>query len=322
MASSSNKIEIAKSKNINKESEVEVLSIIDKSYFNRNTPEANFEIPSKLLSSFEEPNNSQNNNITLFNVLYNSLINKDHKSFLFCIQQSNMTLIEDTVKQMNSDCLGKFLEKSVDIFQSNSFYAKMIIPWFQNILRYKKLEIFRQKNIENLKKIQIYIKDKIKCFDALCILKTKINKINQIFCENKKDKKNIDIKKDETNDKNENDKPIIFKPLLTYYESEDEEETKLKDMKKNKMEIEGFEEIEKEEEENDDDNINIIGNENEKEESEEDDLDEEIDNMLLDENEEIKKKKIEKNKKKEKEEFDDDENENEENEEDIEGEDD
>jgi len=319
MASSSKKIDISNSKNINKESEVEVLSIIDKSYFNRNTPESNFEIPSKLLSSFEEPNNSQNNNITLFNVLYNSLINKDHKSFLFCIQQSNMTLIEDTVKQMNSDCLGKFLEKSVDIFQSNSFYAKMIIPWFQNILRYKKLEIFRQKNIENLKKIQIYIKDKIKCFDALCILKTKINKINQIFCETKKDKKIIQIKKDESKEKNDNDKPIIFKPLLTYYESEDEAETKLKDMKKNKMEIEGFEEIEKEEEENED-NINIIGGENEKEESEEDDLDEEIDNMLLDENEEIKKKKLEKNKKEEKDD-DIDDNENEENEDEIEEED-
>lgn len=321
MASSSNKIDISNSKNKNKESEVEVLSIIDKSYFNRNTPEENFEIPSKLLSSLEESNNSQNNNITLFNVLYNSLINKDHKSFLFCIQQSNMTLIEDTVKQMNSDCLGKFLEKSVDIFQSNSFYAKMIIPWFQNILRYKKLEIFRKKNIENLKKIQIYIKDKIKCFDALCILKTKINKINQIFCENKKDKKNLEIKKDESNEQNDNDKPIIFKPLLTYYESEDEDETKLKDMKKNKMEIEGFEEIEKGEEENED-NINIIGDENEKEESEEDDLDEEIDNMLLDENEEIRKKKLEKNKKKEKEDDKDDiENENEENEDDIEEED-
>ena len=321
MASSSNKIDISNSKNKNKESEVEVLSIIDKSYFNRNTPEENFEIPSKLLSSLEESNNSQNNNITLFNVLYNSLINKDHKSFLFCIQQSNMTLIEETVKQMNSDCLGKFLEKSVDIFQSNSFYAKMIIPWFQNILRYKKLEIFRKKNIENLKKIQIYIKDKIKCFDALCILKTKINKINQIFCENKKDKKNLEIKKDESNEQNDNDKPIIFKPLLTYYESEDEDETKLKDMKKNKMEIEGFEEIEKGEEENED-NINIIGDENEKEESEEDDLDEEIDNMLLDENEEIRKKKLEKNKKKEKEDDKDDiENENEENEDDIEEED-
>ena len=132
MASSSNKIDISNSKNKNKESEVEVLSIIDKSYFNRNTPEENFEIPSKLLSSLEESNNSQNNSITLFNVLYNSLINKDHKSFLFCIQQSNMTLIEETVKQMNSDCLGKFLEKSVDIFQSNSFYAKMIIPDIKN----------------------------------------------------------------------------------------------------------------------------------------------------------------------------------------------
>ena len=209
MASSSNKIDINKSQNINKESEVAVLSILDKSYFNRNTPEVNFEIPSKLLSSFEEPNSSQNNNITLFNVLYNSLINKDHKSFLFCIQQSNMTLIEDTVKQMNSDCLGKFLEKSVDIFQSNSFYAKMIIPWFQNILRYKKLEIFRKKNIENLKKIQIYIKDKIKCFDALCILKTKINKINQIFCENKNEKKINDIIKEESKDENENTKMIL-----------------------------------------------------------------------------------------------------------------
>jgi hypothetical protein len=50
MASSSNKIDISNSKNKNKESEVEVLSIIDKSYFNRNTPEENFEIPSKLLS--------------------------------------------------------------------------------------------------------------------------------------------------------------------------------------------------------------------------------------------------------------------------------
>ena len=316
MASSSNKIDINKSQNINKESEVAVLSILDKSYFNRNTPEVNFEIPSKLLSSFEEPNSSQNNNITLFNVLYNSLINKDHKSFSFCIQQSNETLIEDTVKQMNSDCLGKFLEKSVDIFQSNSFYAKMIMPWFQNIIIYKKLEIFRQKNIENLKKIQLYIKDKIKCFDALCILKTKINKINQIFCENKNEKKINDIIKEESKDENENDKPIIFKPLLTYYESEDEDDTKLKEIKKNKMEIEGFEEMEKDEEENED-NINIIGDENEKEESEEDDLDEEIDNMLLDENEEIKKKKLEKNIKK-KEEFDggDNEIENEENEED------
>ena len=292
MSSSSN---ITNEKNIKKESEVAILSILDKSYYNRNIPEINIEIPSKLISSNETQEKAQNNIITLFNALYNSLINKDHKSFLFCIQQNNEILIEETVKQMNSDCLNKFIEKAVDIFQSNSFYSKMIIPWFQNILKHKKLEIFRKKNIENLKKIQIFIKDKIKCFDSLCILKHKIGKINQIFCDNNKEKKAIN------NDNDNNNKPVIFEPLLTYYESEDEDEAKNKEIKKNKMEVEGFEEIEKDEEEGEnEENINI---DNEKEESEEDYIDEEIDNMLLDDNEIIRNKKLEKKEKIEKDEL-------------------
>ena len=292
MSSSSN---IINEKNINKESEVAILSILDKSYYNRNIQEINIEIPSKLISSNETQEKAQNNIITLFNALYNSLINKDHKSFLFCIQQNNEILIEETVKQMNSDCLNKFIEKAVDIFQSNSFYSKMIIPWFQNILKHKKLEIFRKKNIENLKKIQIFIKDKIKCFDSLCVLKHKIGKINQIFCDNNKEKKPIN------NDNDNDNKPVIFEPLLTYYESEDEDEAKNKEIKKNKMEVEGFEEIEKdEEEEENEENINI---DNEKEESEEDYIDEEIDNMLIDDNEIIRNKKLEKKDKIEKDEL-------------------
>ena len=293
MSSSSN---ITNEKNIKKESEVAILSILDKSYYNRNIPEINIEIPSKLISSNETQEKAQNNIITLFNALYNSLINKDHKSFLFCIQQNNEILIEETVKQMNSDCLNKFIEKAVDIFQSNSFYSKMIIPWFQKILKHKKLEIFRKKNIENLKKIQIFIKDKIKCFDSLCILKHKIGKINQIFCDNNKEKKAIN-----NNNDNNNNKPVIFEPLLTYYESEDEDEAKNKEIKKNKMEVEGFEEIEKDEEEGEnEENINI---DNEKEESEEDYIDEEIDNMLMDDNEIIRNKKLEKKDKIEKDEL-------------------
>ena len=291
MSSSSN---IINEKNINKESEVAILSILDKSYYNRNIPEINIEIPTKLISLNESQEKVENNIITLFNALYNSLINKDHKSFLFCIQQNNEILIEETVKQMNSDCLNKFIEKAVDIFQSNSFYSKMIIPWFQKILKHKKLEIFRKKNIENLKKIQIFIKDKIKCFDSLCILKHKIGKINQIFCDNNKEKKAI-------NNDNDNNKPVIFEPLLTYYESEDEDEAKNKEIKKNKMEVEGFEEIEKDEEEGEnEENINI---DNEKEESEEDYIDEEIDNMLMDDNEIIRNKKLEKKDKIEKDEL-------------------
>ena len=292
MSSSSN---ITNEKNIKKESEVAILSILDKSYYNRNIQEINIEIPSKLISSNETQEKTQNNIITLFNALYNSLINKDHKSFLFCIQQNNEILIEETVKQMNSDCLNKFIEKAIDIFQSNSFNSKMIIPWFKNILKHKKLEIFRKKNIENLKKIQIFIKDKIKCFDSLCVLKHKIGKINQIFCDNNKEKKAIN------NDNDNDNKPVIFEPLLTYYESEDEDEAKNKEIKKNKMEVEGFEEIEKdEEEEENEENINI---DNEKEESEEDYIDEEIDNMLIDDNEIIRNKKLDKKEKIEKDEL-------------------
>ena len=297
MSSSIIKTDLTKEKNENqnnKESEVAILSILEKSYYNNDIPEENFEIPSKLINR-ENSKIESNNNITLFNALYNSLINKDHKSFLFCIQQNNEILIEETVKQMNNDCLGKFIEKSLDIFQSNSFYTKYIIPWMQNILKFKKINILTKNNIENLIKIQMYIKDKIKCFNNLCLLKQKMKKINEIFAapqaagasdqflknkKNEEEKNNID-----------NNKPVIFEPLLTYYESEDEEEVKEKKIKKDKMEIEGFEEIEKENNEEDEE----MEDENEKEESEEDYFDEEIDNMENDEKEKIKKINKEKN---------------------------
>ena len=108
-----------------KESEVAILLFLEKSDYNDELPEENFEIPEKLLLKEEKSKNESDNNKTLFNVLYNSLINKDHKSFLFCIQQNNGILIEEIVKQMNNDSLGKFIEKSLDIFQSNSFFTKI-----------------------------------------------------------------------------------------------------------------------------------------------------------------------------------------------------
>ena len=306
MASSSPEINKIKENSIKKESEVAVLSIIDKSYFNRNIPEETYEIPNKLYSISEE---SKDNNITLYNALYNSLINKDHKSFLFCIKQNNEVLIKQTVLQMNSDCVSKFIEKATDIFQSNSFYCNYIVPWIKNILKSKKFEIFSKKNVENLKKIQIFMQNKIKNFDSLCILKQKMNKINQIFYE--KSEKNENILDEKNNKDNNKDKPIIFEPLLTYYESEDEDEIKLKKEKKNKMEIEGFEEIEKDEKDNDE-NMSISNeeNDNDNNESEEDDLDDEIDNMFKDDNEITKNK----NKKDIKNEEDNEENEDEEDE--------
>ena len=294
MASSSNNNNLFNDKNEiqnKKDSEVAILSILEKSYYNNDIPEENLEIPSKLLKQ-EKPKSDLNNNIKLFNALYNSLINKDHKSFLFCIQQDNEILIEETVKQMNNDCLGKFIEKSLDIFQSNSFYTKNILPWMKKIIKFKKFNILSKNNIENLNKIQMYIKDKIKCFNNLCILKQKMNKINDIFSPPEKEKSENFLKnqkKEEEKNNLNNDKHVIFEPLLTYYESEDEEEMKENNKKKNKMEIEGFEEIENENNEEDEE----MEEENEKEESEEEDFDEEIDNMEIDEKEKIKKIKRE-----------------------------
>ena len=270
-----------------KESEISILSILEKSYYNNNDiTEDNFQIPNNLIKK-EKTISDTNNNITLFNALYNSLINKDHKSFLFCIQQKNEILIEETVKQMNNDCLGKFIEKSLDIFQSNSFYTKQILPWIKKIFIFKKIEILSKNNIENLIKIQMYIKDKIKCFNNLCLLKEKINKINKMFNLSNDDKTENFLKNEKKI--NDNNKPIIFEPLLTYYESEDEDEIKEYKVKKNKMEIIGFEKIEKQNNNEEDEEME---EENEKEESEESEFDEEISNMDIDENDKIKNKKI------------------------------
>ena len=259
-------------------SEIFILSILEKSFSNNNIKELNFNIPIKKRKN-ENSKVDSDDNITLFNALYNSLINKDNKSFLFCIQQKNETLIEETVKQMNNDCIEKFIEKSLDIFQSNSYsiYAKSILSWIKNVIKFKKIYLLSKNNIENLLKIQIYIKDKIKCFNNLSLLKQKMEKMNTILYPAKGNKDNFFKKNDNINNNMENsNKPIIFEPLLTYYESEDEEDKN----EKNKMKKEGFLKIEEEMEEEDVE----MEDENEKEESEEDYFDEEIDNMYNEEN--------------------------------------
>ena len=277
---SSYNIENINVENNKNNSEIFILSILEKSFLNNNIKELNFNIPIKKRKN-ENSKVDSDDNITLFNALYNSLINKDNKSFLFCIQQKNETLIEETVKQMNNDCIEKFIEKSLDIFQSNSYsiYAKSILSWIKNVIKFKKIYLLSKNNIENLLKIQIYIKDKIKCFNNLSLLKQKMEKMNTILYPAKGNKDNFFKKNDNINNNMENsNKPIIFEPLLTYYESEDEEDKN----EKNKMKKEGFLKMDEEvNEEYEDVEMEEI---NEKEESEEDYFDEEIDNMYNEEN--------------------------------------
>lgn len=283
-------------KKTQKESDVIILSFLDKSY-NKPIPSPTFKFSDKLFNMEKDSekkgenseNQTNNNNITLITAIYNSLINKDQNSFLFCIQQNNETLIEETIKQMNTDCISKFIEKSIDIFQSNYSNNKSILPWITKLIKLRKIDILSMEPsvIKNLIKLQIYIKEKTKFFPTLCKIKQKIQKLNKTinFEDNKKDKENGKLLK-EKNNLNNYKEPGVIEPLLTYIESEDEEEEKERKKKKDKMEEKGFEETENNNmdisEEEEDENENE--RDNSKESDDEDYLDEEIDNLDIFEN--------------------------------------
>ena len=129
-----------KNETANNSNLIKVLSIKDMSYQPQIT-DLTFKIPKKLLynknkskinsSSLNELEN--NSKITLVQTLNNSLINRDHDTFLFCIKQNDDTLIDYTVKQMDSTIIQIFFEKVIDLFQSNSLYSKNILPWLKII---------------------------------------------------------------------------------------------------------------------------------------------------------------------------------------------
>ena len=257
---------------------IKVLSINDMSY-QPQIKDLTFKIPKKLLynktkskinsSSLNELEN--NSKITLVQTLNNSLINRDHDTFLFCIKQKDDTLIDYTVKQMDSTIIQLFLEKVIDLFQSNSLYSKNILPWLKKIFKYHKFHILSMDNktIENLNLIKNYIINYTKYYDKFSILKEKLSLIHK----EKGDKINI-------NNSNNNIENNINGPLLTYYESDDEEEIKKEEEKNKKMKNAGFKEIDSEEEE-----INEEMESNDNEMNEEDDenfldIDEEEENNI------------------------------------------
>ena len=267
-----------KNETANNSNVIKVLSINDMSY-QPQIKDLTFKIPKKLLynktkskinsSSLNELEN--NSKITLVQTLNNSLINRDHDTFLFCIKQKDDTLIDYTVKQMDSTIIQLFLEKVIDLFQSNSLYSKNILPWLKKIFKYHKFHILSMDNktIENLNLIKNYIINYTKYYDKFSILKEKLSLIHK----EKGDKINI-------NNSNNNIENNINGPLLIYYESDDEEEIKKEEEKNKKMKNAGFKEIDSEEEE-----INEEMESNDNEMIEEDDenfldIDEEEENNI------------------------------------------
>ena len=267
-----------KNETANNSNLIKVLSINDMSY-QPQIKDLTFKIPKKLLnnknnsiinsSSLNELEN--NSKITLVQTLNNSLINRDHDTFLFCIKQNDDTLIDYTVKQMDSTIIQIFFEKVIDLFQSNSLYSKNILPWLKKIFKYHKFHILSMDNktIENLNLIKNYIINYTKYYDKFSILKEKLSLIHK----EKGDKINI-------NNSNNNLENNINGPLLTYYESDDEQEIKEEEEKMKKMKNAGFEEFDNEEEEIDEEMENNDNEINEEDDENFLDIDEEEENNI------------------------------------------
>ncbi len=267
-----------KNETANNSNLIKVLSINDMSY-QPQIKDLTFKIPKKLLnnknnsiinsSSLNELEN--NSKITLVQTLNNSLINRDHDTFLFCIKQKDDTLIDYTVKQMDSTIIQIFFEKVIDLFQSNSLYSKNILPWLKKIFKYHKFHILSMDNktIENLNLIKNYIINYTKYYDKFSILKEKLSLIHK----EKGDKINI-------NNSNNNIENNINGPLLTYYESDDEQEIKEEEEKMKKMKNAGFEEFDNEEEEIDEEMENNDNEINEEDDENFLDIDEEEENNI------------------------------------------
>ena len=256
-----------KNNNINN---IKILSVKDFSY-KPDYPNLSYKIPQDILYNNYKENEDKNNNanLSLIHSIENSLINKDYDTFLWCLQQENKEIIIESVKKMNRDTIEMFFEKVIDLFQSNNFYKKNVVIWIIEIFKYHKFEILAMENkiIKNLNIIKNYITNYTKNYNNLLRIQEKLNIINKYKKNNNNIQENNNIKDGNNLIKNNNN------PLLTYMESDDEEEIEKNKNKIKKLKENGFEEVDSDNESNNNENEMDIDEENKIDNEEENDFD-------------------------------------------------
>ena len=295
-----------KNNNINN---IKILSVKDFSY-KPDYPNLSYKIPQDILYNNYKENEDKNNNanLSLIHSIENSLINKDYDTFLWCLQQENKEIIIESVKKMNRDTIEMFFEKVIDLFQSNNFYKKNVVIWIIEIFKYHKFEILAMENkiIKNLNIIKNYITNYTKNYNNLLRIQEKLNIINKYKKNNNNIQENNNINDGNNLIKNNNN------PLLTYMESDDEEEIEKNKNKIKKLKENGFEEVDSDNESNNNENEMDIDEENKIDNEEENDfdIDEDSNEESIQSDENIFKNKKKKNitNEEEEEEEEDDEN--------------
>lgn len=116
---------------------------------------------------------------------------------------------------MDSELIASFVNKIIDILQSNIYYRKNIIPWIKLIFE-KHFPVILNlpiRTIENFNIIKQLISNRTQYKEKLEFLHAKLKFINDYYHEISKNK----LPEAETEEKKE------YTPLLEYYESDDEE---------------------------------------------------------------------------------------------------
>jgi hypothetical protein len=172
---------------------------------------------------------SEDGKISLLNILKNSIINSDNNTFSWALEQTDKKLIDSTVRKMDTELIQGFCQNLITIFQSNNFHKKNSLPWLLSLLEHHKAELIRSpsKYSQILQSIQTIIKNRTKDFARILTLKEKLSRL--IDSHKRPLKGNMQTLRPEA--------------LLTYYESDSEEENKIS--LNSKLDLKGIKKLKK-----------------------------------------------------------------------------
>lgn len=190
------------------------------------TDEFNLKVTKEIVPNVEEVA-LENEKISLLNIIRNSIVNNDNSTLQWALDQKDTSLIETTVKKMDSLTIQGFVDRIIEVFQSNSVFKRNILPWFQSLFKYHQIEILKMpaKTLVSLSNVQALIKNRTKNYSRLMEIGNKL----EFLINNSKTQ----------NQKKYTNEFTTYEPLLVYHESDSEEETKNKI--KEKLRTEGIE---------------------------------------------------------------------------------
>jgi hypothetical protein len=173
-----------------------------------------------ILMSTEIPNTDEvnkvsTNKITLVNVIRNSLINNDIKNFEWALSQKDSDVIENTVTKMDAELIQKFIPKFIELFQSNVFFKKNLLPWLDLLFKHHFFLILSlpKNTLESLKNLKFLMENRTKNLTRLIEVHSKLENLMNL----------IQIKNTSNVNKISNE-TMNYEPLLGYNESDSEEE--------------------------------------------------------------------------------------------------